>query len=47
MFMKAWRVSEWCEPEQMKLEDVPLPEPGRGEVRIEIARRRSTSMTSF
>ena len=34
MFMKAWRVSEWCEPEQMKLEDVPLPEPGRGEVRI-------------
>jgi NADPH2:quinone reductase len=32
--MKAWRVSEWCEPEQMKLEDVPLPEPGPGEVRI-------------
>jgi NADPH:quinone reductase len=32
--MKSWRVSEWCEPEQMKLEDVPLPEPGPGEVRI-------------
>ena len=32
--MKAWRVSEWCEPEQMKLEDIPLPQPGPGEVRI-------------
>jgi NADPH2:quinone reductase len=32
--MKAWRVIEWCEPEQMKLEDIPLPEPGPGEVRI-------------
>ena len=32
--MKAWRVSDWCEPEQMTLEDVSLPEPGPGEVRI-------------
>src|SRR6185503_8568917 len=32
--MKAWRVSEWCEPEQMTIEDIPLPEPGPGEVRI-------------
>jgi NADPH2:quinone reductase len=32
--MKAWRVSEWCEPEQMKLEEIPLPEPGPAEVRI-------------
>lgn len=32
--MKAWRVSEWCEPEQMKLADIPLPEPKSGEVRI-------------
>jgi NADPH:quinone reductase len=32
--MKAWRVSEWCEPEQMKLEEISLPEPGPGEVRI-------------
>ena len=32
--MKAWEVSEWCEPEQMKLADVPLPEPQSGEVRI-------------
>src|SRR5215216_3938469 len=32
--MKAWRVSEWCEPEQMKLEEIALPEPGPEEVRI-------------
>jgi len=32
--MKAWQVSEWCEPEQMKLADIPLPEPKAGEVRI-------------
>jgi NADPH:quinone reductase len=32
--MKSWRVSEWCEPEQMSLEDIPLPEPGPEEVRI-------------
>lgn len=33
--MKAWRVSEWCEPEQMKLEQIAEPEPGPGQVRIE------------
>jgi NADPH:quinone reductase len=32
--MKAWLVNEWCEPEQMILEEVELPEPGPGEVRI-------------
>src|SRR6266852_2239989 len=32
--MKAWQVSEWCEPEQMKLADLPVPEPKSGEVRI-------------
>ncbi len=32
--MKAWRVSEWCEPEEMKLEEIPVPEPGPGEVLI-------------
>src|SRR3954465_7111668 len=32
--MKAWRVNEWCEPEQMKLEEIPVPEPGPGEVLI-------------
>ncbi|MCM3874185.1 MAG: NADPH:quinone oxidoreductase family protein [Pyrinomonadaceae bacterium] len=32
--MKAWQVSEWCEPEQMTLADLPVPEPTSGEVRI-------------
>lgn len=32
--MKAWRVNEWCEPEQMRLEEIAPPEPGPGEVRI-------------
>src|SRR5258707_8993542 len=31
--MKAWQVSEWWEPEQMTLADIPLPEPNSGEVR--------------
>ncbi len=32
--MKAWQVNDWGEPEQMKLADVPLPEPKSDEVRI-------------
>src|SRR4051794_19035607 len=32
--MKAWRVTEWCEPEGMVWADVPLPAPGPGEVRL-------------
>lgn len=32
--MKAWRVHQWCEPEQMSFEDVTLPEPGEGRIRI-------------
>ncbi|MBP6821157.1 MAG: NADPH:quinone oxidoreductase family protein [Acidobacteria bacterium] len=32
--MKAWRVHEWCEPEQMSFEEIPTPEPGKGEIRI-------------
>lgn len=32
--MKAWRVHEFCEPEQMQLEDIEVPEPKAGEVRI-------------
>jgi NADPH:quinone reductase-like Zn-dependent oxidoreductase len=32
--MKAWRVHAWGEPETMTLEDVALPAPGAGEVRI-------------
>jgi NADPH2:quinone reductase len=32
--MKAWQVHEWCEPEQMRLEEVAVPQPGAGEIRI-------------
>jgi NADPH:quinone reductase len=32
--MKAWRVHSWGEPETMSWEEVPVPEPGPGEVRI-------------
>lgn len=32
--MKAWRVHEWCEPDQMSFEEIPTPEPGAGELRI-------------
>jgi NADPH2:quinone reductase len=42
--MKAWRVNEWCEPEQMKLEEVALPEPGPGEVRI---KNRAAALNFF
>ncbi len=35
--MKAWRVSEWCEPEQMTLDEIAEPEPGPGQVRIKNA----------
>ncbi|MFN0119927.1 MAG: NADPH:quinone oxidoreductase family protein, partial [Blastocatellia bacterium] len=32
--MKAWRVHDWCEPEQMAFEDIPVPEPGPGQIRV-------------
>jgi NADPH2:quinone reductase len=32
--MKAWQVREWCEPEAMTLDEVPLPEPNAREIRI-------------
>ncbi|MCI0665460.1 MAG: NADPH:quinone oxidoreductase family protein, partial [Acidobacteria bacterium] len=32
--MKAWRVNDWCEPEAMEFADIPLPEPGFGQIRI-------------
>ncbi len=32
--MKAWRVNDWCEPDQMEFADIPLPEPKAGEIRI-------------
>ncbi len=32
--MKSWQVHAFCEPEQMTLDDVPVPVPGPHEVRI-------------
>jgi NADPH2:quinone reductase len=32
--MQAWQVHAWCEPEDMTLASVPIPEPAAGEVRI-------------
>ena len=34
--MKAWRVHEWGEPETLKFEDIPAPEPAPGQVRIKV-----------
>jgi NADPH2:quinone reductase len=33
--MKAWRVNDWCEPDQMEFADISVPEPKPGEIRIE------------
>ena len=32
--MKSWQVHAFCEPEQMTLDEIPIPQPGPGEVRI-------------
>src|SRR5580698_2132980 len=32
--MKAWRVHAWGEPESMELEEIAVPSPGPGQVRI-------------
>ena len=32
--MRAWQVRAWGEPEQIEWAEVPLPEPGAGQVRI-------------
>lgn len=42
--MKAWQVTEWCEPEHMNFADVEAPEPGRGEVRI---RNKAAALNFF
>src|SRR5437016_8947968 len=42
--MKAWRVHAWGEPETMKLEELPVPEPGPLEVRI---RNRAAALNFF
>jgi NADPH2:quinone reductase len=42
--MKAWQVQELCEPEEMQFTDVPVPEPGAGEVRI---KNRAAALNFF
>jgi NADPH:quinone reductase len=42
--MKAWQVREWCEPDQMTFEEVGVPEPGAGEIRI---RNRAAALNFF
>jgi NADPH2:quinone reductase len=42
--MKAWRVHDWGEPETMSFEDIPVPEPGPGQVRI---RNRAAGLNFF
>src|SRR5262245_12816691 len=41
--MKAWRVNDWCEPDQMEFTDIPVPEPKPGEIRI----RNSAAALNF
>ena len=35
MVMRAWQVRQWCEPAGMEWAEVPVPEPGPGEVRVQ------------
>jgi NADPH:quinone reductase len=42
--MKSWQVHAFCEPEQMTLSEVPVPEPGPHEVRI---RNRAAALNFF
>jgi NADPH:quinone reductase-like Zn-dependent oxidoreductase len=42
--MKSWQVYAFCEPEQMTLGEVPVPEPGPQEVRI---RNRAAALNFF
>lgn len=42
--MKAWRVHDWGEPETMSFEEIPVPEPGPGQVRI---RNRAAGLNFF
>jgi len=34
--MRAIVCRDWCRPEELRLEDIPVPEPGAGEVRVAI-----------
>jgi NADPH2:quinone reductase len=42
--MRAWQVREWGDPESMVWAEVPLPEPGPGEVRV---RNRAAGLNFF
>src|SRR5579871_1711069 len=42
--MNAWRVHAWGEPESMSFEDIPVGEPGPGQVRIRV---RSAGLNFF
>jgi NADPH2:quinone reductase len=42
--MRAWQVREWGDPESMVWAEVPLPEPGPGEVRV---RHRAVGLNFF
>jgi NADPH:quinone reductase len=42
--MKAWRVNDWCEPDQMEFADIPAPEPKPGEIRI---KNRAAALNFF
>lgn len=42
--MKAWRVADWCEPEQMEWADLPPAEPRAGEIRI---RNRAAALNFY
>src|SRR4051794_11960762 len=42
--MKAWRVTQWCEPDEMRLLEIGTPVPGPGEVRI---RNRAAALNFF
>lgn len=36
MTMRAWRVADWCAPEDMSLEMIARPEPGPGEALVKV-----------
>jgi NADPH:quinone reductase len=42
--MKAWRVNDWCEPDQMEFTDIPPLEPKAGEIRI---KNRAAALNFF